>query len=138
MDKEKLFNEIKRILPLLVSSKIKVPIVERKIDWGSSKGQGKRSGGTVKGSMSDISLKGVKTYQIADYSHYFKKYADQLTTNSRLVLINNGHMCENFFKAMEYGLNLDQSKFFAALMYHGDKFFKQDVVGNKIASPTEK
>src|SRR5262245_49387320 len=31
-------------------------------DWGTKRGQGKRSGGLVRGAMSDITLQGKKTY----------------------------------------------------------------------------
>ena len=74
---------------------VEIPTKTSTIDWGSSRGQGKRSGGMIKGGMGNAP-RGVKEYTGFDLS----KYRDDLK-GRRL------HTWEvvRYYRAREYGCN---------------------------------
>lgn len=75
------------------------------IDWGPKKrGQGRRSGGTIVGSMSAVPV-GVKTYYGIDYSEYIEHKDD--IKNLELYQV------AKYIKARKFGLTHWESMYYA-------------------------
>jgi len=96
------------IRPELDGADCDVPLVKMQIDWGPrSKGQGRRSGHMVHGSMS-AAPGGVKTYLGVDTSKYKADWGGKLHE-----LITDGHELCRYFKAREFGCNEIEARYYA-------------------------
>lgn len=74
----------------------KIPEISTQIDWGAKKrGQGRRSGGTILGSMSAAPY-GIKTYYSVDISKYLKDWPSEV-----FKYLNNPERAR-YYKAREY------------------------------------
>ena len=86
---------------------VTLPAVVKKIDWGASKQQGKRSGHMVKGGMGAM-IKGEQHYYGLDFSKYFiKEFAEDFQ------LINDNARIFFYETAREYGLSHIESMIYA-------------------------
>ena len=99
-----------------VHKKIKnspMPSVTKTVDWGSTRGQGKRSGHMVKGGMGAGGLSGATEYSGVDYSKYFdKKYIDDFK------LLGTDKI-QWYWNAREHGLSHLEGMIYATMMYKG-------------------
>jgi hypothetical protein len=80
--------------------------IERSIDWGRPRSQGKRSGGMVKGSMS-AALRGVKIYRGFNYFINLPDY-EQIKPDIKFI-----HSPYRYKKARDYGLDHEIARVFS-------------------------
>jgi hypothetical protein len=76
------------------------PIITKIIDWGTNRGQGKRSGNMVKGSMACIDLRGKKSYEAIDMSKYWR---EDLKSDFRILASGLPRLSFLYWKAREFG-----------------------------------
>ena len=85
-----------------------IPECSHQIDWGPKKrGQGKRSGGTIKGSMS-AAPNGIKTYYGIDNSKYKNDFIDD-----QYRLVRELWQLARYYKSREFGCNHIESLYYA-------------------------
>ena len=117
-EKESRRNHVKSVISEIDEIEVDLKICETEIDWGSSRGQGKRVGSSVKGSMSDISIRGVKKYQGIDMGEFVK---DETRGDIKLLLRDgvSGWVCSLYMKARKFGLDHWSSMYFALARKQG-------------------
>jgi len=98
VDDERVKKEILKISSKQIREKF--PPIKTTIDWGDKRGQGKRSGGMVKGAMSDVSLRGEKTY--TDLLGGVKEIQDD---PNDLIILSNDNIKFRYLKARTYGFD---------------------------------
>ncbi|MBE4779868.1 hypothetical protein HJ167_19940 [Vibrio parahaemolyticus] len=84
-----------------------LPIIRKTIDWGLSRGQGKRSGGMVKGGM--CTIMGKVSYDGIDMSS-FQELANE---KSKAVVFQDVNRCARYAAAYNLGCNHIESMCYA-------------------------
>lgn len=93
---------------------IKTETVETVVDWGSGRGQGKRSGGMIKGSMSDMNVRGKKTYrQMKLYDGDVSGSGKDRTRQQDFDTLSN-YAADQYLKARAIGIDHDIALFYAS------------------------
>ncbi len=101
---------LKLVIEKLDAFNCSPPTITSTINWGPKKrGQGKRSGGTIKGSMSAAPY-GIKTYFGVDISEYLNDFAGDM----KWLLGNGCRMCR-YYKARKFGCNQIEARLYAML-----------------------
>lgn len=111
LGKSKDVQEAKMIISehknLIDSFNCKIPEISKQIDWGTKKkGQGRRSGDTILGSMSAAPY-GIKTYYGVDISKYLSDWPFEV-----FKYLDN-HERARYYKAREYGCNKIEARLYA-------------------------
>ena len=93
-----------------------IPKAVTTLDWGSTRGQGKRVGYMVKGSMGAGGLSGSTKYYGLDISKYYdEKYKDDF----RHMLRTPSSEIFHYYDGREYGLNHIEALTYAKLKHFG-------------------
>ena len=85
---------------------------QTQIDWGTSKGQGKRSGGMVKGGMG-FGTSGIVSYSFVDLT----EYKDELAKDGHHKMIEGAQI--EYIRARQFGLTHIESVMYAVLWRMG-------------------
>lgn len=104
-------KKVLNLFPELEKFDPEIPKRTFSIDWGFKKRQGKRCNGTIVGSMSDISLRGIKEYTVYDLD----EYAEDIDKDEKFGFYSFTH--ENYIKARMFGLNHVESVYYSIMKY---------------------